>query len=101
MPTIVFERTRFEVEWPEGGRLVDLCDREIRAGVPFSCRHANCGTCRVEVREGHDLCEPPDADEERLLGKLRRSAIADAPVRLGCQLVVRAGDGRVRLWVTL
>lgn len=100
MPKILFERTRFEVDWPEGGRLVDLCDREIRAGIPFSCRHANCGTCRVEVREGAELLDPPDEDEERLLSRLRKPA-SEATVRLGCQLVVRAGDGRVRLWVTL
>ena len=100
MPKILFERTRIEVDWPEGGRLVDLCDREIRAGIPFSCRHANCGTCRVEVREGAELLEPPDDDEERLLARLRKPS-TDAAVRLGCQLVVRAGDGRVRLWVTL
>lgn len=98
MPTIVFERTRHEVDWPEGGRLVDLCDREVRAGVPLACRHANCGTCRLEVREGLELCEPADEDEQALLDRIGRG---DERVRLGCQLVVRAGDGRVRLWVTL
>jgi ferredoxin len=95
---MIFERTGFDVDWPEGGALVDLCDREPRAGVPFSCRHANCGTCRLDVREGLDLCEPPEDDERALLDLIAPHAPA---ARLGCQLRIRAGDGRVRLWVTL
>jgi 2Fe-2S ferredoxin len=98
MPTIVFERTGREVDWPEGGRLLDLCDREVRAGVPFSCRDANCGTCRVRVVEGLERCEPPGDDERALLEILGGG---DPSIRLACQLRVRAGDGRVRLWVTL
>lgn len=98
MPKVYFERTKLEVDWPEGGALVDLCDREPRAGVPFSCRHANCGTCRIDIREGIELCEPPNEDERALLDELNAR---DERIRLGCQLRVRAGDGRVRLWVTL
>jgi ferredoxin len=98
MPRIIFERTRFEVDWPEGGALVDLCDREVRAGVPLACRHANCGTCRLEVHEGLDLCELPDDDERALLALIAPGAPS---TRLGCQLRIRSGDGRVRLWVTL
>jgi 2Fe-2S ferredoxin len=100
MPKILFERTRLEIDWPEGGRLLDLCDRAIRAGIPFACRHANCGTCRVEVREGAALLEPPNEDEKRLLSRLQ-SSTNEKPIRLGCQLVVRGGDGFVRLWVLL
>jgi ferredoxin len=98
MAKVLFERTRHEVDWPEGGRLVDLCDREVRAGVPLACRHANCGTCRVEVREGIEHCEPAEDDERALLERIGKGS---ETVRLGCQLVLRAGDGRVRLWVTL
>jgi 2Fe-2S ferredoxin len=97
MPTIVFERTGYTVEVPEGGRVADLCDEHPRAGIPFSCRGANCGTCRVEVTEGLALCEPPDDDEEQLLRQLR----SPVTVRLGCQMRVRPGAGVVRLRVTL
>jgi adenylate cyclase len=97
MPTIAFERTGFVVDVPDGGRVLDLCDDHPRAGIPFSCRDANCGTCRVEVLEGEPLCEPPDEDERALLEHL-----GNRPrMRLGCQLVLKAGDGRVRLRVTL
>lgn len=97
MPTIVFTRTGLTVERPDGARIVDVCDDDIRAGIPFSCRHANCGTCRVEVLEGIELCEPPDDDELDLSAVFR-----DPPtVRLACQLRVRGGDGTVRLRVLL
>lgn len=98
MPTIVFERTRHIAERPDGARVADLCDEDLRAGVPFACRHANCGTCRVRVTEGAALCAPPDVDEIALLeGRFR-----DPPeVRLACQLVVLPGAGTVRLRVLL
>ncbi len=98
MPTIVFERTRLAVERPDGARVIDVCDDDLRAGVPFACRHANCGTCRVRVTEGAELCEPPDVDELALL----EGRFHDPPdVRLACQLVVRPGPGTVRLRVLL
>ena len=97
MPTIVFERTGWTEERPEGGRVIDICDESPRAGVPFSCRGANCGTCRIEVLEGLDLCEPPGQDEADLL-----EIFGDGPeMRLGCQMRIKAGPGRVRLRVTL
>jgi 2Fe-2S ferredoxin len=97
MPTVVFERTGFRVDCPDGARIADLCDEHPRAGVPFSCRDANCGTCCVEVREGLELCEAPRTDERDLLEYLERAQ----SVRLACQLRVRPGNGVVRLWVTL
>ena len=94
---MVFERTRFELDVPEGGRVLDLCDDHPLAAIPYSCRRANCGTCRVEVREGIELCEPA-ADDERDLSRI----FHDPPtVRLACQLRILPGDGRVRLWVVL
>src|SRR5262249_17940488 len=53
------------VDVPEGGALVDVCD-EYLAPVPFSCRSASCATCHIEVLEGAELLEPPEA-EERVL----------------------------------
>jgi ferredoxin len=97
MPTLVFERTGYTAEVPEGGAVVDVCDEHPRAGVPFSCRGANCGTCRVHVTEGLEHCEPAGPDERELLALL-----GDRPGhRLACQLRVRPGPGVVRLRVTL
>ena len=95
MPRLVFERTGFTVDCPDGAAIVEVCDHDIRAGVPFSCRHANCGICRLEVTAGIELCEPRTEWEEELLAWLKEPPA----VRLGCQLRVRAGDGLVRLRV--
>jgi ferredoxin len=99
MPLVVFECPdvpRLEVPSPDGGRLVDLCD-DHSAAVPFSCRSASCGTCRVDVVEGEALLEPP-GDEE--LDVLDLFGDDPAKVRLACQLRVRPGEGRLRLRVS-
>ncbi|HXN32787.1 MAG TPA: 2Fe-2S iron-sulfur cluster-binding protein [Polyangiaceae bacterium] len=96
MPFVVFESSNgvaIEADAPEGGRLVDLCD-EHRAPVPFSCRSASCGTCRIDILEGSELLEPPRDDELEVL-----DLFGDDPARcrLACQARVRAGKGRVRV----
>jgi adenylate cyclase len=96
MPTVFFEGNVFgedlEVEVPEGGPLVDVCD-DARAPVPFSCRGASCGTCRIEVVQGAELFEPREPQEEDLL------AIFGDPghFRLACQAKLKKTDGFVRL----
>lgn len=95
MPRVVFERTCFEVDAPDGARIVDLSYAHPQAAVPYSCRRASCGTCRVEVREGLELCVPPSEAEREVL-----EIFHDPPsVRLACQLCVRPGGGVVRLRV--
>lgn len=97
MALVVFESLDGEpsvsVEAPSAARLVDLCDEES-APVPFSCRSACCGTCRVLVLEGGDLLEPPAEDELEVL-----EVFGDDPgaVRLACQARLRSGIGRVRV----
>jgi len=96
VPLIVFESPGsppLEVSAPDGGRLVDICD-ERGAPVPFSCRSASCGTCRVDVLEGAGLLEPP-ADEE--LDVLDVFGDDPGARRLACQVRVRPGPGRLRV----
>jgi ferredoxin len=69
MPHVIIEaigatRTHavLEIDAPQGGSLADLCDAK-NADVPFSCRSANCGTCRIDVLEGMELLAPPADDE--------------------------------------
>jgi ferredoxin len=95
VPTIVFEANAVgrekQGELAGGGELRDLCD-EILAPVPFSCRSATCGTCQIQILEGADLLEPPEADEQELLELL------DVPgTRLACQARVAAGEGLIRV----
>jgi ferredoxin len=77
---------------PEGGSLGDLCD-EVDAPVPFSCRSATCGTCRVVVLEGEEQLLPASDDELSLL------ALFGSPAahRLACQAVMLPGTGRLVL----
>jgi ferredoxin len=94
--TVVFDSPGsppLEVFAPDGSRLVDLCDERC-APVPFSCRSATCGTCRIDVVEGADLLEPPGYDELDVL-----DVFGDDPARrrLACQARLRAGPGRIRL----
>jgi ferredoxin len=84
--TVVFEAAaRTAVGYADqGARVIDICD-SIHAPVSFSCRSANCGTCRVVVLEGAELLDPA-GDDERSVLRLFASAPAE---RLACQLVVR------------
>jgi ferredoxin len=96
MPLVVFESSEaptLEVEAPAGTRLIDLCD-ERNAPVPFSCRSASCGTCRIDVLEGGELLEPPKDEELDIL-----DIFGDSPGRrrLACQARLGAGDGRLRV----
>jgi len=96
MPTIEFEGVGLAsdkvAEAPNGGELVDICDR-VLAPIPFSCRSASCGTCHIEVLEGADLLERPNAEEADLLD------ILDGPAnsRLACQARVKPGPGFIRI----
>lgn len=100
VPAIEFLANRIgrrkQIEAPEGGDLLDLCDESI-APIPFSCRSASCGTCHVEVLEGAELLEPPQPDEEELLALLG----GEGTYRLACQARVRPGPGLVRLRAVL
>jgi ferredoxin len=98
MVRVVFEATEsgvasVEVDAAGGAQLVDLCD-EGNAPVPFSCRSASCGTCRIDVLEGVELLEPPRDEELEVL-----DIFGDDPSRrrLACQARVRPGSGRIRV----
>ena len=96
MPTVVFESKGappLTVEAPQGGRLADLCDA-VEAPVPFSCRAANCGTCRIHVLEGADELLPAE-DEE--LDVLDVFAVAPPAQRLACQAKMKPGLAVLRI----
>jgi len=97
MPTVIFEALDdsdpVRIDAPDGGAIADLCD-ENDAPIPFSCRSANCGTCRIHVLEGGDLLL--DAEDEEL-DVLDIFAVAPPAQRLACQAKMRAGAGTVRI----
>ncbi|MGO8997801.1 MAG: 2Fe-2S iron-sulfur cluster-binding protein [Polyangiaceae bacterium] len=99
MPTVVFEREKGKsgkpviVVVPEGGALVDTCD-DNNAPVPFSCKSASCGTCRIEILEGADELLPP-ADEE--LDVLDLFHMEAPGYRLACQAKMKPGLATLRV----
>jgi ferredoxin len=73
MTKVRFDPAQFEVSVDAPASLID---------VPFSCRSASCGTCRVEVLAGAEGLLKADEDELEVL-----QIFEDGPnVRLCCQL---------------
>lgn len=82
-----------EIDAAEGAAVVDLCD-DHAAPIPFSCRSASCGTCRVEVIEGGAELLPPAQDELDVLDVFN---MEPSRVRLACQAKLRIGA--TRIWI--
>ncbi len=82
MIRVRFEPSGFEVDARPGEAIMDITDANPAAEVPYSCRAATCGTCRVEVLEGAEALSKPDAYELEVL-----EIFGDTPdkVRLCCQ----------------
>src|SRR5262245_34562228 len=99
MLTIVFEPSALggakRAEAPCGARLIDVCDA-AGAPVPFSCRSASCGTCRIDVIEGIELLERAAEDELEVL----RLFACPPSQRLACQARLRGASGIVRVRAT-
>ena len=80
------------VDAQHGLRVLDVCDDHAETQLPYSCRSANCGTCRVRVLAGAEHFAPPGEEELAVLdlfGNLPHE-------RLACQLVM-VTDGSATL----
>ena len=84
-----FEPSGFEIDAQPGEAIVDITDEHPAADVPYSCRSANCGTCRCYVVEGGSALSAPEIDELEVL-----EMFGDVPseVRLCCQAKVVNGQ---------
>lgn len=83
MARLKFRNTDEEVELPDGSKIAEACEE---AGVPFACTEGVCGTCVVEVMEGHDNLSAPTQEEKDFLGD-------DAyQERLACQCTLKKGS---------
>jgi 2Fe-2S ferredoxin len=95
MPRVRFEPAGVEVDVTPGASMVDVTDDHPEADVPFSCRSASCGTCRVQVEEGLEALNAPGDEEQEVL-----DLFGDPPqVRLCCQLEVVGEAPRIVLRV--
>jgi 2Fe-2S ferredoxin len=77
-----FEPSGFEIDAKAGEAIMDITDANPAAEVPYSCRSATFGTCRVEVVEGGGALSTADEFELEVL-----DIFGDTPdkVRLCCQ----------------
>jgi 2Fe-2S ferredoxin len=85
-----FEPAGFEIDAEPGEAIMDITDANPASEVPYSCRAATCGTCRVEVVEGGAALSTPDEFELEVL-----DIFGDTPdkVRLCCQTKLVGGLG--------
>ena len=68
MATIRFEPAGVEVPGVgPGTAIIDVTDEVPAAGVPYACRSASCGACRVRVLQGGDALAAPEPDEKEVL----------------------------------
>jgi len=82
-----------EIAASGGSALIDLCD-EASAPIPFSCRSASCGTCRIHVLEGAEDLLPAAEDELDLLDVFNQKPPL---VRLTCQAKLGPNATRVHV----
>jgi len=97
MIRVRFEPSGFEITARPGEAIMDITDANPAAEIPYSCRAATCGTCRVEVVAGGEALSTPDEFELEVL-----EIFGDTPdrVRLCCQArIVGGADGPVVLKV--
>lgn len=93
--SVRFEPAGFTLQVNAGTRFIDVTDAHPEATVPFSCRSASCGTCRVRVEAGAAAMQPPEDDELEVLEAFGN----EANVRLCCQLRLASDTEEVVLHV--
>jgi 2Fe-2S ferredoxin len=82
-----------EVDAEAGAKLEHLVD-DHNGPIPFSCRSASCGTCRIHVLEGAEQLVPAAQDEIELLDVYDH---VPPLIRLTCQARLAPGATRVRV----
>ena len=78
MAKLILDNIEYEIS--DGTCLAATCEK---AGVPFSCNSGVCGTCQINIVEGHDNLAELNQEEKDLA--------MDRNHRLGCQCVIAGG----------
>ena len=76
-----------EIEVNDGDPIINAAES---LGTPFSCKHGNFGTCRIEVLEGMENLEPL-TDAETKMG------LENSPFRLACQCKLKQGEVKIQI----
>ncbi len=86
MAKLIFDHNKEEIELPDDSPLTEVCEE---AGVPFACTEGVCGTCVIEIEEGHENLNPPTQEEQDFLGE------GNCDERLACQCRIKQGCVRI------
>ena len=79
--TITLVNLGVETQLPEQSSLTDLVEM-VDSAIPFSCLSGICGSCVIEVTNGHQNLSEEEFDERAFLETL---GYEDKKYRLACQ----------------
>lgn len=94
MPLVTFIPDQVEAEVDENTKLL-VAGRRSKSSIRFGCASCKCGTCAVKIDSSQGSLNEIDADERKMLDKLR---LSDSPdVRMACKARVMSGNLTVDL----
>ena len=74
-----------EIELEDGSPIKDACEE---AGIPFACTEGICGTCVIEIKEGHENLSEMTQEERDFLEETDEE-------RLACQCKILKGSVKI------
>lgn len=88
---VTFEDIGVTVTVPAGTRLIELSEK-VGAGITYSCREGECGTCIMKIVSGMENMSERSVLEDKVL----QENMAGRQHRLACQAQVLGGEIVVR-----
>jgi ferredoxin len=88
---VTFEDIGITVTVPSGTRLIEVSEK-VGAGITYSCREGECGTCIMKIVSGMENLAQRSVLEDKVL----QENMAGRNNRLACQAQVLGGEIVVR-----
>ena len=88
---VTFEDINVTVTVPAGTRLIEVSEK-VGAGITYSCREGECGTCMMKIVAGMENMTERSVLEDKVL----QENMAGRQHRLACQAQVLGGEIVVR-----
>ncbi|MDP2030773.1 MAG: 2Fe-2S iron-sulfur cluster binding domain-containing protein [Thiobacillus sp.] len=88
---VTFEDIGITVTVPAGTRLIEVSEK-VGAGITYSCREGECGTCIMKIVSGMENLAQRSVLEDKVL----QENMAGRNNRLACQAQVLGGEIVVR-----
>jgi ferredoxin len=88
---VTFEDIGVTVTVPAGTRLIEISEK-VGAGITYSCREGECGTCIMKIVSGMEHMTERSVLEDQVL----KENMAGRNHRLACQAQVLGGEVVVR-----